>query len=156
MTDETQPAIKLGRPSSYTQEIADEICERLADGEGLRAICREANMPNKSTVFRWLPLHDVFRDQYARARETQADGFVDEIIEIADNEPDPQKARVRVDVRKWVAGKMRPKVYGERLTQVHTDPDGKPINTAPTIIFTGSPSGASAPETVASPTDESN
>lgn len=146
----------LGRPSGFTQEIADAICERLSDGESLRTICDDDNMPSKSMVFRWLGKNADFRDQYARARETQADVLVDEIVAIADSEPDPNKARIRIDARKWTAGKMKPKVYGDKVTNVHSDPDGKPINTAPTIIFTGSPAGASAPEAVAGPSDGSD
>ena len=142
-----------GRPSEFSQEIVDAICERLSEGESLRSICRADDMPSKATVFRWLSSRPEFSDQYARARETQADVIADEILSISDEEPDPQKARVRIDARKWLAGKMRPKVYGDKVTNVHSDPDGKPLNAGPTIIFTGSPAGASPPETVGSPAD---
>jgi hypothetical protein len=104
----------------YTQEIADAICERIGDGESLRSICADEGMPNKATVFRWLAVNSEFRDQYARARETQADSLVDDILLIADTEDDPQKARVKIDARKWIAGKMRPKVYGDKLDLNHS------------------------------------
>ena len=122
---------KRGRPTDYSVELADTICERIADGESLRAICSEDDMPNKATVFRWLANDNKFSDQYAKARETQADSLFDEILTIADERENDvivkedgteltqhdviQRARLRVDARKWMAGKLRPKVYGEKL-----------------------------------------
>jgi hypothetical protein len=74
-----------GRPSSYNADIATAICDRLADGESLRSICASEGMPNKATVFRWLGRQNEFRDQYAWAREAQADDILAEIMEIADD-----------------------------------------------------------------------
>ncbi len=76
-------------------------------------------MPTATTVFRWLASDADFREQYTRAREDQADTFVDEIIHIADTVEDAQAARVRIDARKWVAGKQRPKKYGDKLDVEH-------------------------------------
>lgn len=136
----------MGRPSDFTQETADIICERLGDGESLRSICDTEGMPNKATVFRWLVANEPFRDQYARARETQADSLFDEILAIADdghndwmkrnhgederwveNGESLRRSQLRVDARKWMAGKLRPKKYGERITNEHVGEDGKPI-----------------------------
>lgn len=121
----------MARPSRYTLKMADQICERLAEGESLRRICRDDHMPNKATVFRWLSLHTSFRDQYARAREAQADALADEILDIADDglndsyEDDEgnrrtdhdviARSKLRVDARKWIASKLKPKVYGDRI-----------------------------------------
>lgn len=137
-----------GRPSSFTQETADAICERIADGESLRAICSEDGMPDKATVFRWLAAHEAFRDQYVRARETQADTIFDEILDIADdghndwmkrkfgdderwveNGEALRRSALRIDARKWVAGKLRPKKYGDKVQQEISGPDGEPIKT---------------------------
>lgn len=120
----------IGRPSSFTQEIADKICARLADGESLRAICRDEDMPCKTSVFKWLAADKAFADQYARAREAQADTMADEILEIADDGRNDTymgedgiertdtdviaRSRLRVDARKWLASKMAPKKYGDR------------------------------------------
>lgn len=122
--------------STFTQELADAICERIADGESLRAICQDEGMPDKATVFRWLANDSLkeFRDQYARARECQADSLFDEVLKIADtpmlgvktktNEKGEvettegdmiEHRRLQVDARKWMAGKLRPKVYGDKL-----------------------------------------
>lgn len=127
-----------GRPTDYTTEIADAICERIADGESLRSICSDDGMPNKATVFRWLGKHEEFGDQYARAREAQADTLFDEVLDIADdarndwmerngdgdagyvaNGEHIQRSRLRIDARKWMAGKMRPKKYGDSMNLNH-------------------------------------
>lgn len=110
----------MGRPSDFTQDIADEICQRLAHGESLRAICRDDAMPGLSTVIRWRAQNEAFRTQYACAREDQADALADEIVEIADGEEHPDSRRVRVDARKWVASKLRPKTYGDKQQHEHS------------------------------------
>jgi len=140
---------KRGRPSKYTPELAATICERIADGEPLRSVCRDAVMPDKSTVLRWLGNDEnaEFRDQYARAREMQADGLFDEALEIADDVSDDwtedkdgkkvfdhehvQRSRLRVDTRKWAAGKLAPKVYGDKMQ--HTGDGGGPIRVRPDL-----------------------
>lgn len=101
--------------TEYSAELFDDICKRIANGDSLRSICSDKDMPDKSNVFRWLASDEKLRDQYARAREDQADHFVDEIIAIADEAEDAQKARLQIDARKWVAGKMRPKKYGDKI-----------------------------------------
>lgn len=127
----------IGRPSDYSEEIADAICERLADGESLRSICLDEAMPSKAAVFRWLGKHEAFRDQYARAREEQAESFADEMVAIADERETIVKDgdgativafdatavarnRLRVDTRKWVASKLKPKKYGDRVDSTVT------------------------------------
>lgn len=128
----------MGRPSDFTQEIADQICTKLADGNSLRSICKGEEFPGISTVIRWLAIKEdpfaTFRAQYARAREAQADTLFDECLEIADDgsqdtktvqrggetvevvdQEHIQRSRLRVDTRKWMAGKLRPKVYGDKL-----------------------------------------
>lgn len=120
----------MGRPSAYSQTIADDICERLANGESLRVICAGEEHPRQATVFRWLAANEEFREQYARAREAQADTLADEIVGIADDgsndfmetKDGPKydaeavaRSKLRVDARKWVAAKLKPKVYGDKL-----------------------------------------
>lgn len=142
MTTDSQGE-QRGRPSTYSQEVADAICQRLMDGESLRTICKSDDMPGKSTVFRWLAENEAFRDQYAHAREEQADLYAEQIVEIADEEVtmvkrskhqpgasddgdcgevevvfDPTavaRNRLRVDARKWYASKLAPKKYGEKV-----------------------------------------
>jgi hypothetical protein len=110
----------MARPSSYTEAVATEICTRLANGESLTKICKDPKMPSSPTVQLWLDQNPPFLAWYARARERQADFFAGQIVEIADNSKLlADDRRVRIDARKWVAGKMRPKVYGERQTLAH-------------------------------------
>ena len=100
-----------GRPSTYTQEIADKICHRLAQGESLRAICRDDDMPNASTVCcDWVERYPDFALQYARAREAQADTIFDEIDEVvrtrSSDSVEAQDKRLFVDAQKWRLGQM--------------------------------------------------
>lgn len=109
---------KLGRPTDYTKDMADKICEKISGGLSLRAICAEAGMPARGTVYRWLIENADFQDQYARAREKQADYFAEEIIEIADSAEAESaavsKAKLQIDARKWAASKIAPKKYGDK------------------------------------------
>lgn len=137
---------KPGRPSSYTPEIAREICERLAAGESLRSICRDEGMPPESTVRQWY-VDDVegFAAQYARAREIGLDVMAEETLEIADT---PQVGvrseesadgfkevredmlghrRLQVDTRKWYLSKLAPKKYGDKTSMELTGADGGPV-----------------------------
>lgn len=128
-----KPKAKTGRPSAFTQDIADAICTRLGLGQSLRTICEAETMPDKATVFRWLDDNRDFRDQYARARETQASAYADEIVDIADTEKDPQKARVRIDARKWHASKLAPKKYGDFNRTELSTADDKPLKVDVTL-----------------------
>jgi hypothetical protein len=103
-----------------TPELLESICEQIANGKSLRRICSDAGMPSVSTVCNWLGEDAAFAKRYARAREQQSDHFVDEMVEIADNAEDAQKARLQIDTRKWIASKMRPKVYGDKLGLDHS------------------------------------
>src|SRR2546423_13468082 len=76
---------KSDRPVDYTAEIGMTICERLVEGESLRAICSDAGMPDKATGLCWLERHKEFRDLYAAAREMLAVLLMEEIIEIPDD-----------------------------------------------------------------------
>lgn len=109
---------KVGRRSTYTQEIADAICLRLMEGESLRQICASDGMPYMSAVFRWLQANQKFQEQYAHAREAQAEAMADDIRDIADGvhgSDDVQRDRLRVEARKWLASKLLPKKYGDKL-----------------------------------------
>jgi hypothetical protein len=104
-----------GRPTEYDEAIAGKICDAIIEGAALYKVCEKPDFPGERTVYQWLEKHPEFAQQYARARELQQDRAADEIIEIADNEPDPNKARIRVDARKWRASKLAPKKYGDRV-----------------------------------------
>lgn len=105
---------------AYSKEqkeaIYKRVCAQIAGGKSLRSVCAAENMPSLETIRVWLIEDPAFSVQYTRAREEQADFYADEITEIADTEADPNKARVRIDARKWAASKLKPKVYGDKLT----------------------------------------
>ena len=129
----TQVAItpRIGRPTLFTEDMADEICSRIVQGESLNRICRDEHMPEVRSVYRWLRSNDSFCQLYTRAKEDQADTLADEIQDISDERPmltimtddetveklDPvgiNRNRLRVDARKWIASKLKPKKYGDR------------------------------------------
>jgi len=148
-------AAVMGRPSIFSEEIAAAIVDRIMEGRSLRSICKEDDMPGISTVIRWLAddrseQFRAFRAQYEAAKREQADVLADEIVEIADDgsndwmaRHDPenpgyiangehiQRSRLRCDVRKWVASKLKPKRYGEHLDLTS---DGRQIE-MPSIIY---------------------
>ncbi|GAU85988.1 terminase small subunit protein [Bosea sp. BIWAKO-01] len=120
----------MARSCLFTQKLADLICERIADGQSLRAICAEAGMPATGTVFRWLEAHEDFRGQYARAREFRADTLFDEILEISDMPAEAEAVRagkagseaaksvdqrkLQIETRKWMAARLQPQKYSDK------------------------------------------
>ena len=132
-----------GRTSEYTQEMADKICARIADGESLRAICRDDGMPQIRSVMRWLAAHPEFSQQYARAREEQADKIFDELLEIADDGRNDwiekeqgsvvdhehvSRSKLRIDTRKWMLARMAPKKYGDATNIKLSGDSENPLN----------------------------
>jgi len=118
----------MGRPTSFSQEKADRICERLAEGDSLREICDPEEMPSETTVYRWLrdPNNAAFRQDYARAREDQADNSADRVADLGKKVEKgvitPDVGRVAIDAEKWSAGVRNPKKYGQRM-QLANDPE---------------------------------
>jgi hypothetical protein len=114
----TKPRKKPGRPRiEFDEKVADRICEQIMDGKSLRRICTQKAMPTKKTVLRWLEENPSFASQYARAREEQAEGYADELIELAKkaNAENAHAIRVRADIIKWACSKLKPKKYGDRI-----------------------------------------
>ena len=102
-------------------KVQEAICIGLASGRSLKNILEtEPGMPARQTVYQWLMNDSGFSDNYTRAREAQADYYADEIADIADTEEDPNKARVRIDARKWEASKLDRSVYGDRQQVEHS------------------------------------
>ena len=136
---------KPGPVTTYTEAIALAICERISNGESVRTICKDKSMPCASVVFKWLAdeTKGAFVEQYARAREAQADFYAESIIQIADDGANDTymdddggvkvdqdviaRSRLRVDARKWYASKLAPKKYGDKLQQELSGADGGPL-----------------------------
>lgn len=133
---------KGGRPTKYSEALMNEICETIASSsKGTKKLCEEnSHWPCQDTLFTWLKKYPKFSEQYAQAKIGQIELLVDEIIEISDdasqdkymNElgalvPNPSaihRARLKVDTRKWLASKLVPKVYGNKV-----DIEGSNANT---------------------------
>lgn len=103
---------------TYTDETADQICEHIALGKSLVSWCKaDETRPSYTTVMNWLKASPKFLENYTCAREAQADYIAEEIQDIADEiGKDVQHQRLRVDTRKWIASKMKPKKYGDSTT----------------------------------------
>lgn len=123
---------EMGRPRiDYTHEKGVEIAHLISQGWSLRRLCALDGMPSTTAFFRWLAKEEDFRKQYDKAKKEQAQNLFDEIFTIADtidgdyeisddgkikcNTDNIQRARLRVDVRKWALSKMDPKKYGDRV-----------------------------------------
>lgn len=144
----------VGRPSDYTQELADAICAEISHGYSLRTICKAEAMPCVATIFNWFRTQPGFVEQYEKAKAEQADALAEEMLDIADdgtndwmekqnkdgskyevlNAEHVQRSRLRVDTRKWIASKLKPKKYGDR-TILQGDKDADPIKHSITSIL---------------------
>lgn len=134
---------KPGRPTKYTQEIADEMCSRIRQGQGLAQALREMvkdpafgdATPSYDTVMEWLreDKHDGFTQNYARAREEQADHDADHLRKIAEQlERVPNRDAAAglseaARLYQWLAGKRKPKVYGDMQKLEHSGEGGAPL-----------------------------
>lgn len=132
----------MGRPSDFTEALADEICDRIAGGESMVSICKDDHMPARFTIFRWLYKHKEFSANYARAREAWADAQFEEMMHIADTPVRGERiksgpngveittgdmvdrAKLQVDARKWALARMNHKRFGDKVQQEITNPDG--------------------------------
>ena len=139
-------------PSIYTPELGAAICEQIADGVAIRAIADKQGMPAMSTMMLWLDgRQPAFSEQYARAREAQADKMAEEILQIADDGRNDTyidkdgnqrtdtdviaRSKLRVDARKWLASKMAPKKYGDKIEATHQGPGGGPVQSRIAVEF---------------------
>jgi signal recognition particle subunit SEC65 len=130
---------KIGRPTKNSKELAHVICHEIATTpKGLEYICaNNPDFPNPKTIFAWRLEKDDFCKLYTRAKQMQIEAFVNDIIEISDdssqdvmkdekgfekpNHEYMQRSRMRVDSRKWLAAKLMPRLYGERIAVENQD-----------------------------------
>lgn len=144
---EATPATKrpVGRPTLYTSDLVDRICERLSVGEPLAQICRDKGMPGLSTVYDWQSADKDISGRFARAREAGFDQIALDALRIADDATSDratdsegrervdneaiQRSRLRVETRLKLLAKWDPKRYGDRLHQELTGANGGPLQT---------------------------
>lgn len=111
----------------YSQELADRILACMGDGLPLKTICQQDGMPDRVNVWRWMRENEEFGERYQIAQKERAQALVDDMSQISDDPSlDPNDKRIRVDTRKWLASKILPKLYGEKLA-LTGDEDGAPI-----------------------------
>ena len=117
------------------EEIFDFICQRIEEGESLRKILKDSDMPSSRTFFKWIHNDELKVKQYALALEYRADVMFEEILDIADDKSNDtlindegverpnsewiNRSRLRVDARKWMLSKMLPKKYGDKQETTH-------------------------------------
>lgn len=133
----------MGRPTTFTEVVFAKVCDRLADGESLRAICEDDNMPWRGTFRRWLDADDTLRVRYVRARDDGLDVMADQLLAVAAT-PRPgqitvdkknklgmpvtevttkdtvDRDRLHVDALKWYLCKLAPKRYGDKIAVEHS------------------------------------
>lgn len=147
----------VGRPTGYSDGLAFRICQRVFNGEGLREVCRDSEMPTRSMIYRWLQDNESFRDQYTHAREGLLDYWAEDIVEISDdgrndwmerrsesekgagvqngyvlNGEHVQRSKLRVDSRKWLLSKLAPKKYGDKI-ETTVEGGDKPVHSVTEI-----------------------
>lgn len=116
----------------YSREVMDRVYDLMSEGMSLAQIGRLPGMPSAKSIRGWIirfPEEEGLL--YARARDLQAEHLAQEIVEIADSDTDPQRARNRIDARKWVAAKLSPRRYGDRVEVEHS---GSVAAAAPPVI----------------------
>jgi hypothetical protein len=122
---------KLGRPSKYTPEVVEKICERLSKGEPLAAICRDEDMPSVTTMWQWEQNYPIVSESIARARSEGEDFMAADCLNIADDNGQDiryssegfpstdhdviQRAKLRIDTRLKLLAKWNPKKWGEKV-----------------------------------------
>jgi len=124
----------MGVPK-FSEELFETICNRIStSADGLHKVCKEVNI-NPSNFYRWISEDENLRNRYAHAREVQAELLADQILEIADDSSNDTKtivskagepieventewtnrSKLRVEARKWIAAKLKPKKYGDKV-----------------------------------------
>lgn len=129
---QAKPAHRLGPRTTYSDELALEICRRHADGETLSDICAPVNMPDRVTVWRWQEDHPEFATAFGHARVEFGRYYADKVLTIADGctSKTALAARVKIAAFQWAASKHAPKQFGEKLDlNLAGQPDGVPIRT---------------------------
>lgn len=136
------PEAKAKQPIEFTDEIFAEVCERMANGQGLRKICEDPEMPSRYQFLRWVEKDTGRQAKYQAAREALMDWYAEEILVIAwDSSKDTipadgkkparcdsewvNRSRLKVDTLKFLMAKLHPKRYGDKVPEVEAERDLK-------------------------------
>lgn len=96
------------------ESLVDSVFKGMYDSRSVKAILEELDVPSY-IFYRIIQEYPDIYSRYEMAQAARSEGLADEIIEIADTEPDPGKARNRIEARKWYASKMKPQKFGDRI-----------------------------------------
>jgi len=146
----------MGQHPSYTLEMGIRVCEAISESQmGIKKLCLENDwMPSATTIKKWVREDakenetdkEGFATLYARAKDEQADSLVEEMLDIADDKTKDTvstefgesgnavavaRARLQIDTRKFIAAKLKPKKYGDKLDLTSL---GEKINQVPVIL----------------------
>lgn len=123
-----------GRPSGYSSALAEKICAMVREGTSLRRLSQMTQFPTKTTICRWLQDNEDFRDRYARAMRVRIEMEADALLDICDDGSNDwmmtdkgyqfngehfQRSKLRVETRKFIAIKLLPEKYGEKIDHKH-------------------------------------
>lgn len=140
-----KPKKPVGRPTIYTEELGKRICDVVATRAiGLNKLCNMFDwMPHKDTIHEWRWSNAQFSDLYTKAKIAQAELMAEDCIDIADDSSQDvtynkfgdevcntefvNRARLRVDTRKWIAAKLLPKIYGDMQKPTDTEDGTKEL-----------------------------
>ena len=125
----TKPKRAAHRPTKFTPDLGEKICELIACGWLMKDAARHFGIPPE-TVCRWVVKHEAFREAYAVARAQRTEIWAEECIEIADdaardykinkngnlvfNPENVHRAKLRIDARRWQMVRLDPQLWGER------------------------------------------
>jgi hypothetical protein len=130
-------------PLRYSGENAARVCNAIIEGTPLGLVHELDGMPARTMIDLWHDVHPDFRSMCRRANAFYADRISEEIVAIADGtdgnptravtgrEEHPSRARLRIDVRRWLAGKLAPQTYGVRAVSGEIPPSKLPVQVKP-------------------------
>jgi len=130
----------VGRPTKYSEELANTIYERMIGGEHIVQICNDETMPGRTTVYRWMDDYPEFGTRITRAREGLADHVAWKILDMAEKSTNEtaNADRVKLAAWQWHAARLAPKKYSEKQMVEHTGADGGAIKTESVVAFDAS------------------
>lgn len=138
-----------GRPSTYSDELGQIICDWVAQGRSLVRLCKQEGMPARRTVMTWLDERPDFQHKYAKAKAEGLDCMFEEMFEIADDGTNDvidadgkmivqkdviARSKLRVDTRKWALARLAPRKYGDRVIAEISGADGGPIQSQTNVV----------------------
>lgn len=150
---EKAPKKPHGRPTTYDQKVADEICERMANGEPLREICRSEGMPPWRTVYSWQSANPEFFARIAQSRELGEEAIFQDCLHIADNpligeeveESENGKKikrgdmlghrKLQIETRLKLLAKWNPRKWGDKIDLNHGGQEGNPVQVKTKVVL---------------------